>query len=109
MRRPSHLVLDDEIEMALGGAVGRKLSVSVENTSMENETSMRRRWAAIECSILNERFADLTEQELEWVAEGMLRDLLMKAYGGYYFSVAAKVHCHSEKEFTIYYHTEVFE
>lgn len=107
--KPSYLFLDDDVQMAFGSAVGGKMSQCVESVEMENENSRGRRWVAVECRILNERFSGLTEQELGWVAEGMLKDLLVKAYGGYFFSVYAKVHCYSEKAFRIYYFAEVFE
>ncbi len=107
--KPSFFFLENEAKLAFAAAVGTKLAAYVDGVEMRDENHRDQRWAVVKCHLLNEEYTALSDTALAWIVEGMVRDMLQKAFWGHMFEVQARIIFRSETAVEIGFIASVFD
>ena len=108
MRRTWYF-LPDEALLGFAASVGMRMMDCVTEQEMVDENHMARRWATVRGHLLEAKYDGLTEEELGWLAEGMLRKVIQETVWGHEAMVKAQVHLYGDSAVSIAYLVELFE
>lgn len=103
------MIIQIETEKAVASYVGYHMTNGVKDVELDDQNDKGWRWVTAVCEKLKTEYDNLEKQELEWLAQGYISQLLYAMYPGYHFDVRTRVDQFAENYIKIRFIEECYE